>query len=107
MKKTKHNRTVRFSTLIKLCGVPLYCDQLCGATWERLTRKWLASDWHRVLTIHHGETFSNPFWAEPGKHAGNVIGFCIFKQPIPADVGMVVGVGRYMGKLKEWTEVFR
>jgi hypothetical protein len=107
MKKNKHDKTVRFSTLIKLCGLPAYCDQLCGATWERVTRKWLPSDFRRVLTIHHGDGANARFWAEPGKQCVNVVGFCVFAKPIPPGIGYVIGVEHRMGDLKQWKEVLR
>ena len=105
MKNNKHDKTVRFSTLIKLCGLPMYCDQLCGATWERVTKKWLPSDFRRVLTIHHSDTTDGRFYGEPGKNCVNVVGFCVFAVQIPPEIGYVIGIEHMMGGLRQPTEI--
>lgn len=49
-----------------------------------------------MLTVHHGEAVRDRFWAEPGKTCVDVVGFFVFPRPIPNDIGLVIGVERWM-----------
>lgn len=62
---------------------------------------------NKIITIHHGESNSEAFWAEPGKHACNTVGFMLFEKPIPKSVTYIIGVQQRMNDVLTLTEMVR
>lgn len=78
----------RLKTIIKQFGKPFYCDCLDEKKWKQLGYPKN----NRIITIHHGENFSDSFYGSIGKRAVNTVGFLVFPNELPQNIETVIGI---------------
>jgi len=88
-------KTVRMSTILKKYGEPVYWADSVEA-YKILGKD---ADRNKVITIHHGDSDKDAWYGEVGVSCCNIVGFAIFRNPFPADISLVIGVGGLMNTL--------
>jgi hypothetical protein len=89
---------MRFSTLIKRCGIPKWIKMKTRTETNDSFRQ--SAKERRVVCIHHSETARGAFWAEPTVSCCNVVGHIVFPQPIPGDVHYITGVQQHLYEIR-------
>jgi hypothetical protein len=93
-------KTVRMSTILKAHGNPvLWVDSVDHLNVSQSNIFSSAIKENRVITVNHGDSDRDAWYAEVGKNGCNVVGFAVFEKPLPSDILIIIGVERHMNTL--------
>ena len=90
------------STVLKTHGTPVqWVDSVDSFTHHQSDAFRTAVKENRVITVNHGDSNRDAWYAAIGKNCCNVVGFAMFDKPLPSDIITIIGVERHMNVLTQ------